>query len=202
MFEFLPFIKPQFNDDNGGPLSGGKLYSYIAGTSTPSGTYQDPAGVTPNTNPIILDGAGRADVYINVGGGAYKFVLTDANDVVIWTKDNVTVSAADVASGWSEHAVSDGQAATDLTGETLDSSLYSSAIYDTEILRGATLATGQVSIQFVGGTARVRAGTFMGDAHGVTFSVTQVGSVAQLRAALNAGPGAGTVKLSRRLVPA
>ncbi|NJM09345.1 MAG: hypothetical protein HC883_00135 [Bdellovibrionaceae bacterium] len=78
-------------DSNGAPLVGGKLYSYLAGTSTPLATYSDPAGETPNTNPVVLDGDGRADVYL--GNGSYKFILTDAADVPIYEKDDIQPSA-------------------------------------------------------------------------------------------------------------
>jgi len=74
----------QFFDNDGNPLAGGKLYTYVAGTvSTPKATFTDESGATPATNPIILDSAGRATVWIN---GAYKFVLKDALDNTIFTK--------------------------------------------------------------------------------------------------------------------
>lgn len=78
-------------DNNGNPLSGGKLNCYAAGTSTPQNTYADSALSTPNANPVILDSAGRATVYLTPGQ-AYKFVLTDANNVTIYTQDNVQAS--------------------------------------------------------------------------------------------------------------
>jgi hypothetical protein len=68
------------------PLVGGKLYSYIAGTSTPKDTYTSSTLGAVNANPVILDTIGQADVWLN---GSYKFVLTDANDVLMWTVDNV-----------------------------------------------------------------------------------------------------------------
>ena len=77
----------QFLDSNGDPVSGGKLYAYEAGTTTPKDTFTDSTGGTPNANPVILDSAGRATVFID---GSYKFTLTDADDVVIKTTDNVT----------------------------------------------------------------------------------------------------------------
>lgn len=69
-------------------MAGGLLYSYTAGTTVPRVTYADEAGLAPNTNPVVLDSEGYADVYI--GAGYYKFVLADADDVVQWTKDNVS----------------------------------------------------------------------------------------------------------------
>lgn len=85
-----PLILPKFKewDANGNPLAGGKLYSYVAGTSTPLATYTDSSGATPNTNPVILDSSGRAEIWI--GTASYKFTLTDSNDNVIWTEDNVS----------------------------------------------------------------------------------------------------------------
>ena len=49
----------QFFDNNGNPLSGGKLYTYAAGTTTPKTTYTSITGLTAHTNPIVLDSAGR-----------------------------------------------------------------------------------------------------------------------------------------------
>jgi hypothetical protein len=59
----LPLL--QFLDANGGPLAGGFLYTYAAGTSMPQATYQGDAGVTANTNPVVLDSAGRANVWLS-----------------------------------------------------------------------------------------------------------------------------------------
>lgn len=82
----------QFFDNDGNPLSGGKLYSYSAGTTTPAITYMSSVGGVgnENTNPIILNSAGRpsSQIWLN-SNDSYKFVLTDANDVVLWTMDNI-----------------------------------------------------------------------------------------------------------------
>jgi len=80
----------QFFDDNGDPLTGGLLYTYAAGTTTPLATYTDSTGATPNTNPIVLDSAGRvtAQVFLTTGS-SYKFVLQTSASVTIWTKDNI-----------------------------------------------------------------------------------------------------------------
>jgi len=80
----------QFFDDNGDPLTGGLLYTYAAGTTTPLTTYTDSTGATPNTNPIVLDSAGRvtAQVFLTTGS-SYKFVLQTSASVTIWTKDNI-----------------------------------------------------------------------------------------------------------------
>ena len=89
-----PFPKFRALDANGVPLSGGKLFTYAAGTvSTNKATYTTAAGTTPNANPVILDSAGYADVWLI---GTYKFVLKDASDVTIWTVDNIAGTAPQI----------------------------------------------------------------------------------------------------------
>jgi len=87
MASLMPPGKQQYFAASGAPLAGGKLYTYAAGTSSPLSTYSDKAGVTPNTNPVILDARGEASVFWGPAG--YKAVLKDANDVLIWTQDNL-----------------------------------------------------------------------------------------------------------------
>lgn len=88
MAVITPSAKTQFIGANGEPLVGGKLYTYAAGTTTPSPTYTDNTGATPNTNPVILDSRGEANIWL--GESTYKFRLTDANDVEIWTVDYIS----------------------------------------------------------------------------------------------------------------
>jgi hypothetical protein len=80
----------QFFDNNGTILSGGKLYTYSAGSTSPLTTYTSSTATALNPNPIILDSAGRvpAEVWVNSSSIA-KFVLKDANDVLIGTWDNI-----------------------------------------------------------------------------------------------------------------
>lgn len=61
------------------PLVGGKVYFYEAGTTTPKDTYTSSTGLVANTNPVILNSRGEADIWL--GSGAYKMVVTDASDV-------------------------------------------------------------------------------------------------------------------------
>jgi len=80
----------QFFDDSGNVLTGGLIYTYAAGTTTPSVTYADASGNTANPNPIILDAAGRppSEIWLN-NTSSYKFVLKDTNNVLIRTYDNI-----------------------------------------------------------------------------------------------------------------
>lgn len=91
----------QFYDNAGNPLSGGKIYTYLAGTSTPEPTYTTSAGSITHTNPIILDSGGRVptgEIWLT-NPLYYKFVLADSSDALIGTYDNVpgVSSAADLA---------------------------------------------------------------------------------------------------------
>jgi hypothetical protein len=88
--EFLP---------TGAPLAGGKLYTAqpttVAGPgqSFPKSTYTSADGQTANSNPVILDASGRADVWLS---GSYSLALYDENDILIYTTD--TVSGIDTGS--------------------------------------------------------------------------------------------------------
>ena len=81
----------QFFDDNGVPLAGGLIYTYLSGTSTPATTYTSSSGATPNTNPIVLDAAGRVaeEVWLT-DDVQYRLVLQTALSVQIWLKDNIS----------------------------------------------------------------------------------------------------------------
>lgn len=68
-----PLPKLQFLDINGHPLSGGCVFTYAAGTTTPQATYTDNTGTTQDTNPVILDAGGRASIWLT--GSAYKFAV-------------------------------------------------------------------------------------------------------------------------------
>ena len=84
-------VGAQLFDDSGNVLTGGKIYTYEAGTSTPLASYTSSAGNTAHSNPIILNAAGRVptgEIWLNYAY-LYKFVVTTATDVLIATYDNV-----------------------------------------------------------------------------------------------------------------
>lgn len=80
----------QFFDANGSPLSGGLIYTYLAGTTTPVTTFTSSSGAQNNTNPIVLNASGRtpAEIWVN-GGNFYKFVLKSSTYVQIGSYDNI-----------------------------------------------------------------------------------------------------------------
>ena len=70
-------------------MSGGKVYTYAAGTTTPLTTYTDYTGNTANSNPVILDSRGECNIWL--GTSSYKFKLATSTDVEVWTVDNISV---------------------------------------------------------------------------------------------------------------
>jgi hypothetical protein len=86
-----PFgVGQQFFDDNGVPLAGGLIYTYQAGSSTALVTYTENSGNIANSNPIVLDAAGRTPQQIwLLTGFSYKFVLQNSDGVLIQTLDNI-----------------------------------------------------------------------------------------------------------------
>jgi len=88
----------QFFDNSGVPLAGGKIYTYIAGTSANATTYTTSLGNVAHSNPIVLDGAGRVpsgEIWVT-DGLTYKFVLKDSTEALIGTYDNLTGINANV----------------------------------------------------------------------------------------------------------
>jgi hypothetical protein len=81
----------QFFTNYGSVLTGGKLETYLAGTTTPATTYTSSSGGTANTNPIVLDSAGRppSEVWLTTGV-SYKFILKDSAGTLIGTYDNIS----------------------------------------------------------------------------------------------------------------
>ncbi len=75
-----------FLDNSGNPLSGGKVYTYEAGTTTNKTTWQDKDKAATHANPIILDSQGQATVFAD---GLYKFVIRDSSDNLIETLDGI-----------------------------------------------------------------------------------------------------------------
>jgi hypothetical protein len=86
-------VAAQFFTNTGAVLTGGKLFTYLAGTTTPATTFTSSNGATPWPNPIVLDAAGRVsgsgEIWLTDGIN-YKFLLKDSNDVLIATYDNIS----------------------------------------------------------------------------------------------------------------
>lgn len=98
MASLTPTPKQQFFDANGDPLVAGKVYTYAGGTTTPIATFTSQTGATANTNPIILDSRGMANIWLQPTI-AYKFLVTDSNDVQQYTTDNILVPVDNLSFG-------------------------------------------------------------------------------------------------------
>lgn len=92
-----PAPKLQLFGDDGNPLSGGKVYTYEAGTLTPLATYADAEQSAANENPVELDAAGRASIFW--GNSPYDVVVTDENDVQLYTVSSFTIPGGGGSSG-------------------------------------------------------------------------------------------------------
>ncbi len=91
-----PIPKLKFFDNNGKPLNGGLLFTYAAGTTTKTATYTSSSGVTQNSNPVVLDFRGEADVWLTPNV-AYKYVLAPSGDTdpptnPLWSVDQIVNS--------------------------------------------------------------------------------------------------------------
>ena len=89
MAGLTPTPKQQIFGSDGAPLVGGKIYTYLAGTSTPATTYTDYSAATANTNPIILDSLGQANIWL-LSTVSYKFIVRTATEVLLYTVDNIS----------------------------------------------------------------------------------------------------------------
>jgi len=134
MAVLAPYVFWQEFDNYGEPLAGGKVHTYAAGTTTDKVTYTDADETAQNTNPIILDSAGRANIWLDEG--AYKFVITDSNDVVIRTVDDFT---GDAAGAIVSYYVS---ANLNLTAIYDNANIYASSTFTINLLSAATAGDG------------------------------------------------------------
>jgi hypothetical protein len=88
MASLTPTPKQQIYGSDGNPLVGGKIYTYAAGTTTPLATYTDAGAGTANTNPIILNSLGQANIWL-APSASYKFSVFTSADVLLYTVDNI-----------------------------------------------------------------------------------------------------------------
>ena len=182
---------PKFTayDNNGAPLSGGKLYVYEAGTSTPATTYSDVDLATANANPVVLDAGGRASVFLSPG--SYKFLQKTSADVTVWTQDNVSSVApfnvdldVEIVAG---EALTIGQAIylSDGTGSRTAGRWYltdaDTAAYSTLVITGfvtTALALGETGSARLLGEATVPGPLSVGSAYYLTGTPGAIGTSA------------------------
>jgi hypothetical protein len=146
--------RPTLFDANGAPISGGKVYFYDAGTSTPRNVYSNPdlAGGHVLTQPVEADSAGRLPV-IYIATGAYKVIVTDASGVLIYSADNLDTG---IPAGSGALAVANGGTGS-TTAAGARTNLGAAAQTDQDTLATAVAAL-QAQVTNVGGTLGSLAG--------------------------------------------
>jgi hypothetical protein len=95
-------------DQNGVPRVAAKLYYYQAGTTTPITTYTTAAYAVAHPSPVPSVSSGLFPaVYINPAVNAtFKLVVKDADDVTLFTEDNVPTENSTLRADLAAAAVS------------------------------------------------------------------------------------------------
>lgn len=132
------FPRVQFFANNGRPLIGGRIHTYVAGSSTRARTYKDAAKAQPNANPIILDARGEASVYL-AEGVEYKFVIEDSTGALIMTQEPVYGAIWPNAAEWPSDATLSYQYMTD--AKAAASAIGPVKFYDTKAQADAAIGT-------------------------------------------------------------
>lgn len=105
----LPNGRQQFlNPSTGQPLVGGRVWHYVPGTTNLKDTYQNSAGTVLNTNPVVLDAYGSANIW---GAGTYRQVLLDASNNQIWDQETTSGISSAMAAVTSAATISLAQTA-------------------------------------------------------------------------------------------
>ena len=95
----LPFVPARWFDNSGDALAGGFLWFYLRGTSTPAtgSLWKDPDKLAAWSNPVQLDGAGHADIFLDPG--VYTVVLKDYSGVQVSPPVDVMQAAGGFGGG-------------------------------------------------------------------------------------------------------
>jgi hypothetical protein len=118
----LPAPELQFCDADGKPYAGGSLATYVPGTTTPKACWLDPGEAALQTNPVILDAAGRCILY---GSGDYRLILRDAAGNLIYDQLSSTVVSDAMMPVVSAPTIADAQNLLGITGLATSAALAS-----------------------------------------------------------------------------
>ena len=153
-------VAAQFFDNSGQVLTGGLLYTYLAGTTTPAVTYTTNSGLIAQPNPIVLNAAGRVpdsgEIWLT-DSVLYKFVLKDSTSVQIATWDNISgINSNFIVYGTQTQTITATQAQTvfTLTTVTYTPASNSLIVYvngSKQILATNYTETSSTSVTFVSG---------------------------------------------------
>src|SRR5690606_8773151 len=96
----MPQLRAKFTSKLGIPLSGCKVYTYEPSSDILKKTWLDIDKTVENTNPILLDAAGEADIYLD---GLYRIVVKDRFGFVVYdvekTGTHIELDASFVVDG-------------------------------------------------------------------------------------------------------
>lgn len=189
--------------------SGGRCNLWLDTTSYKFVVTDSNGDVIRTTDDVSQPGVGPQGASYYTGAGVPDNTLGNNGDSYLDVNTGSIYQKASNAwtlfySPWTKFSVTDGQSATNLSGQTVDSAAYSSAHYRYEVLRGTSpsqvMDSGEFELQYLNGAWRFENGEDVGDLAGITFSLTGT-TVAQLQAAASSGVGNGTIKIYRILVP-
>ena len=93
-------LSQQFTADSV-PLSGGRLYFFAAGTTTPQSAYQDTALTIVHPNPLSLDASGRIPMFY-LDNGNIKVRLRDEERLVIFAAEQPAGHRAERRRRWQQ----------------------------------------------------------------------------------------------------
>ena len=187
-----PWFMEAFVDAAGLPISGGRVYFFVAGSTVmPKTVYSDAEMTIPLSQPLVLDAGGVAPQYF-MESGRYKVVVCtptgDPTSGVIRTRDNVEGSADGDAGGpflplAGEKRVS-GWVAFDATvyGTLIDMRVFNLTQSGLELKTGTRI--------YGSGSLEIQSSVYMDDPRAATLSVDTLGS----------GPGGVTPINSTHLV--
>ncbi len=171
------------------PANGGFINTYYAGTTTPADTYTTSAGITKNSNPIVLTTAGLApsEIWL-LANVAYKFVVTDilgnqigpTYDNLIGINGSVVVSVSQF--GAKGDAVTDDTAAIQAAINSLPATggrVYFQEVASAYLISAAlNLAVGGISLEGPGNSgAYLFQGTHNADFVSVTAGNCEVRNI-------------------------
>jgi hypothetical protein len=123
---FQPFGKYRVFTVNGDPGAFFRLNTFLAGTvNTPKATFQDAEGLVSNTNPVIFNSVGEADIRW-ANDTLYKIELLDAQDNLQFSIDGYGSTAA---SGQNSPNRSAGQTTVRLTALAGETVMTAPAVY-------------------------------------------------------------------------
>jgi hypothetical protein len=94
-------------------MAGGTIETYVVATSTPKPTYTDQGLTALNTNPVVLDAAGRCTMWAD---GDLRLVLRDATGNLIWDTTATTIVSAAMQPVVTAPTIADAQNLLGITG--------------------------------------------------------------------------------------